>query len=72
MFSGRLLEAAGNCCPRGMIIAALRGNLGAEQNSAYDLLRHLFIKKKGGSQESPFFFLSYSMKLICPEISPFP
>jgi hypothetical protein len=32
-----------------MIIAALRGNLGAEQNSAYDLLKHLFTQKKGGS-----------------------
>ena len=46
MFSGRLLEAVGNCCPRGMIITALWGNLGAEQNSAYDLLKHLFIKKR--------------------------
>jgi len=73
MFSGRLLEAAGNCCPRGMIIAALRGNLGAEQNSAYDLLKHLFIKKKGAAlRTAPFFFFPKSMKLICPETSLFP
>jgi len=54
MFSGRLLEAAGNCCPRGMIIAALWGNLGAEQNSAYDLLKHLYIKKRAVQMNRPF------------------
>ncbi len=47
MFSGRLLEAAGNCRPRGMIIADGRGDPESEQNSAYDLLRHL-IKAGGG------------------------
>jgi len=33
--AGRLLEAAGDRRPRGMIASALRGDPGARQNSAY-------------------------------------
>jgi hypothetical protein len=52
-----------------MVIAALQGNLGAEQNSAYDLLKHLWMQKRAVHPNRPF-LISREAEGYCQRLLP--